>query len=197
MMPTILSLCDQSGEWPRPYLEAGYSVVQVDLAFGQDVRLLELADLPPRVHGILAAPPCTHLASSGARWWAGKGDGALLEALSIADACLRLVALLRPQWWALENPVGRLSRYYGPPVMWFDPADYAALADEPGQESYTKRTGLWGDFTPPLPLFVGQLTAREPVLGSKMHRLPPSPERAMLRSITPSGFARAFFEANP
>jgi hypothetical protein len=30
-----------------------------------------------------------------------------------------------------------------------------------------------------------------------MHRLPPSPERALLRSATPAGFARAFFEANP
>lgn len=30
-----------------------------------------------------------------------------------------------------------------------------------------------------------------------VHRLGPSPERATLRSITPPGFARAFFEANP
>ncbi len=33
--------------------------------------------------------------------------------------------------------------------------------------------------------------------GSRMHRLPPSPERAALRSVTPEGFARAFFDANP
>jgi hypothetical protein len=31
----------------------------------------------------------------------------------------------------------------------------------------------------------------------KMHKLPPSPERANLRSATPQGFARAFFKANP
>jgi hypothetical protein len=37
----------------------------------------------------------------------------------------------------------------------------------------------------------------EAVEGSKMHRLPPSPDRAALRSVTPGGFARAFFEANP
>lgn len=30
-----------------------------------------------------------------------------------------------------------------------------------------------------------------------IHRFPLSKDRAMLRSITPSGFARAFFEANP
>lgn len=33
--------------------------------------------------------------------------------------------------------------------------------------------------------------------GSKMHLLPPSPDRAAKRSETPMGFARAFFEANP
>lgn len=191
---TILSLCDYTGAWPAPYRDAGYNVIQVDIKHGQDVRLLEFDDLPDRVHGILAAPPCTHLASSGARWWAEKGDEALLDALAIADACLRLVALKRPQWWALENPVGRLSRYYGPPAYYFDPYEFAGLSDD--SEAYTKRTGLWGDFTPPLPLLVGQLTAVEPVHGSKMHRLPPSPERAALRSVTPAGFARAFYEVN-
>ena len=36
----------------------------------------------------------------------------------------------------------------------------------------------------------------EPTQGSKMHLLPPSPDRAALRSVTPAGFAKAFFEAN-
>jgi len=33
--------------------------------------------------------------------------------------------------------------------------------------------------------------------GDWIHRLGPSPDRATLRSITPPGFAKAFFEANP
>ena len=70
---------------------------------------------------ILAAPPCDHLAGSGARWWAEKGEGALLEALAVVDACLRAVAIYRPRVWALENPSGRLSRYLGPPVGTFNP----------------------------------------------------------------------------
>lgn len=189
---TILSLCDITGEWPKPYREAGYNVIQVDLKSGGDVRLM---DYPGQVHGILAAPPCTHLAVSGARWWADKGEAALLEALAVADACLRMVALCRPKWWALENPVGRLSKFYGPPAFTFDPYEFGTLSDEP--EAYTKRTCLWGEFTPPMPAFVGELTAVEPVEGSKMHLLPPSPERAALRSVTPSGFARAFFRCNP
>ena len=50
---------------------------------------------------------------------------------------------------------------------------------------------LWGNFVAPM---------KTPCLateGSKMHRLPPSPDRWKLRSETPQGFANAFFEANP
>lgn len=183
---TILSLCDFTGAWSQPYADAGYTVRRVDIKRGEDVRLLPFVG---KVHGILAAPPCTHLASSGARWWAGKGEAALLEALAVADACLRYVTLCRPVWWALENPIGRLARFYGPPAFAFDPADFG--------DPYTKRTCLWGVFTPPLPVFVGESRAVAATEGSKMHRLPPSAERAALRSVTPPGFARAFFEVNP
>jgi len=176
----VLSLCDYTGEWSRPYREAGYEVVQVDIKHGRDVRLLEF--MGP-VRGILAAPPCTEFAGSGARWWKAKGEAALLEGLSIVDACLRIVTVHKPLWWVLENPVGRLNRFLGPPAMTFQPSDYG--------DPYTKRTLLWGRFNPPVKRPV------EPVEGSKMHRLPPSPERAALRSITPPGFSKAFFEANP
>ncbi len=69
----ILSLFDHSGIWSQPYRDAGYNVHQIHLQNGDDVRLLTYKDLPHPVHGILAAPPCTHFAGSGARWWAGKG----------------------------------------------------------------------------------------------------------------------------
>lgn len=180
-MMCILSLCDHSGAWSSPYREAGYDVVQIDLKAGQDVRLFEA--LPYPVRGVLAAPPCTEFASSGARWWAGKGEQALIDALAVVDACMRVIMVHRPQWWCLENPVGRLRRYLGNPRMAFDPSDYG--------DTYTKRTQLWGDFTCPVKHPV------EAVEGSKMHLLPPSAERQALRSVTPAGFARAFFEANP
>ena len=183
---TILSLCDYSGNWSQPYRDAGYNVIQIDLKHGKDVRLLEH---PGQIHGILAAPPCTHLAASGARWWKEKGEGALLESLAIADACLRFVALCNPVWWALENPTGRLTTYYGKPTYSFDPCDFG--------DPYTKKTHLWGRFTPPSPLFIGDILPVDPTEGSKMHRLPPSERRAELRSETPKGFALAFFRANP
>ncbi len=182
----ILSLCDHSGNWSRPYEEAGYDVIRVDLQNSdrRDVRLNEWIDMP--IHGILAAPPCTHFASSGARWWVSKGEDALMEGLSIVDACLRCVAIHRPMWWALENPIGRLGRYLGPPAWAFDPCDFG--------DPYTKRTHLWGNFIPPSPLFA-TCTPVVPSLGSKMHRMSSSWKNQ--RSETPTGFARAFFEANP
>jgi len=67
--------------------------------------------------------------------------------------------------------------------MTFQPNEYG--------DPYTKLTCLWGEFNTPM---------RTPVPateGSKMHRLGPSPDRAMLRSVTPMGFSRAFYEANP
>ena len=130
----ILSLCDYTGNWSRPYEMAGYQVVRVDLQHGQDVRLLPVLDVP--IHGILAAPPCDHFAASGARWWEGKGEQAVLDGLAAVDACLRAVAIYRPVWWALENPVGRLRRWLGPPAWTFQPCHFG--------DPYTKRTCLWG-----------------------------------------------------
>jgi len=180
-MLTVLSLYDYSGTWSQPYRDAGYDVRQVDIKHGDDVVLIE--DLGHPVRGILAAPPCTHLAGSGARWWAEKGVDALKDSLALVDAVFRLVWVHRPQWWALENPVGRLSRYLGPPRLRFDPCDYG--------DPYTKRTCLWGQFAEP------RTNPVEPTEGSKMHVMPPSADRAEKRSMTPPGFARAFFEANP
>lgn len=193
----ILSLCDLTGNWPAPYREAGYDVRTVDIQNGQDVRLM---DYPGRVHGILAAPPCTVFAASGNRW--KRTDGELAAALAIVDACLRLVAVCRPVWWALENPRGKLRRYLGPPTMIFDPCDFAQSEGD----AYTKKTLLWGDFAVPLKGSMFTTTRPvAPVAGSKMHLLPgvrPGDSEAVAmrkraaRSATPSGFARAFFENN-
>lgn len=184
MKPLILSLCDHSGEWSRPYLDNGYEVIRVDLQDGQDVRTFKKLDVP--VHGILAAPPCTHFALSGARWWAEKGEESVLEGLAVVDACLRIILIHRPVWWVLENPVGRLRDYLGPPAFRFDPCDYG--------DPYTKRTLLWGNFTPPVGMFCPSARDVAPILGSLMH----VKKRSMNdRSKTSSAFARAFYEANP
>ncbi len=195
-MKTILSLCDFTGEWPRPYRENGYNIIQVDIKYGQDV--IELASHPatlPPIHGVLAAPPCTHFTGSGARWWAGKdADGSTDELLKVAIACLDIIDFVKPEWWALENPIGRLPRLLpriGRPVFMFNPSDYG--------DPYTKRTCLWGKFIPPLPLFIGGDWSVEPTEGSKMWaKYGGKSERTKAeRSVTPAGFAKAFYLANP
>ena len=190
----ILDLCGGTGAWSRPYQESGEYDVRIidtqewsDKTGTGDVRLYEVWDpskqkVHEKVHGILCAPPCTHLCASGSRWWEGKGEVALIEALSVADACLRLCTVLNPIFWAIENPIGRLTRYWGLPVMYFDPCDYG--------EPYRKRTALWGNFQPPERTPV-KATGKSPV-----HYCPQRKSRALERSVTPPGFARAFFAAN-
>lgn len=185
IVPIILSLCDRTGSWSEPYRQLGYDVRQVDIQLGQDLRLLPY---PGRVDGILAAPPCTHFAWSGAGWWKKKGSAAVIEGLALVDACLRLVAVCRPKWWALENPMGRLHKWIGPHRFEFHPHDFAGWADDPDAEAYTKKTLLWGSFKLPHSKPVA------PVLGSMMHTKIRDPNK---RSVTPQGFARAFADANP
>lgn len=191
----ILDLCGGTGSWSFPYKEAGYNVKVVDprqsKIFG-DVRLRSYKRA--KIHGILAAPPCTHFCSSGAVFWLEKGKEPLLEGLSIVDACLRIILLTQPVWWALENPVGRLKSYIGEPKLYFNPCDYG--------DPYTKKTCLWGDFSDLVKSKV------EPALDlNQRHNAPQrilgyansgsKISRSDARSITPPGFARAFFEANP
>lgn len=190
----ILSLFDTTGEWSRPYREAGYPVAHIDI---QNVDPCNVHDICFdwfednglwNVWGVLAAVPCTDFAVSGARWFEEKdADGRTAASVELAEQTLRIIEFIKPAWWAIENPVGRLPRLvpalreFGP--WYFQPCDFG--------DPYTKKTGLWGEFNRNL-----RKTPVEPTEGSKMHRMPPGPERAYLRSVTPAGFSKAFFEAN-
>lgn len=201
---TILSLFDHSGEWSRPYREAGYEVIQVDKKHGQDIMTFDYKSLPP-IHGILAAPPCTDFANSGACWWAQKDrDGRTAHSVKLVAKTLEIIEYLSPAWWVLENPAGRIRSFF--PRLgkgwFFQPCDFG--------DAYTKKTGLYGDFVPPLPLFLGKHLAVAPVEHpDKRHHsidhymihvvgIPTTgfDNRSAWRSITPSGFARAFYEVN-
>lgn len=183
----IISLFDRSGVMVKPWRDAGYSTLTIDIESARhDGPSLQAdaLDLPPLSADIVFAfPPCTHLAGSGARWWEAKGPRALEEALSLVDAARRLCDTA--DYWMLENPVGRLSTHWRKPDWTFNPCEYAGYSDE--SEAYTKKTCIWSNFdkppTKPLP----------PTLGSKMHRIPPGPDRQFLRSLTPRGFAIAVF----
>lgn len=179
----ILDLCGGTGAWSEPYRQAGYDVRLVTLP-EQDVRLY----VPPeRVHGVLAAPPCTYFCRM--RMCRGRPtDVQFAEGLSVVDACLRIIWRTQPQWWALENPQGYLHRWLGRPRFKFHPADFG--------DAWTKRTWLWGNFTTPLPLFTGILPTvpvRQWVDDGTNDGLSHGAES---NATTPAGFARAFFTAN-
>ena len=209
---TILSLCDYSGRWALPYAEAGYRVVLVDPKFAEKPtppmkgidgkwamtaqELLAsdacMSSLIGNVHGVLAAPPCTDFSVSGAQYWKAKdADGRTAASVEVVQACLAIIWRVNPVWWALENPVGRLPKlvpYLGKP-WYFQPHWYG--------DPWTKKTGLWGTFNRDLPR-----NDVEPIRytkqGSWTQRYGGKSERTKeARSMTPLGFARAFFQANP
>lgn len=162
---------------------------------GGDVKqYLEIAcfedyPIPDVVFGF---PPCTDLAVSGARWFQSKAEKNPSFQLEAVDLC-REVERIGNYYgvpWMLENPVGRLSTLWRKPDHWFHPWQFADLCHE---DNYTKKTGIWcgNGFVMPKGLV-------EPISkpDDRIHRAPPSAERANFRSKTPSGFAKAVYLAN-
>lgn len=189
----ILDLCGGTGAWSKPYKEAGYDVRVVTLP-EYDVRKY----YPPHlrdIYGILAAPPCTHFSVSGAQYWSKKdADGRTFEDISILTACLMIIARTKPKFWAIENPVGRMRHLLGDPALIFNPCDYG--------DPYTKKTCLWGQFCIPGKNPVEPVFIRDNGIGKKKYSLihfktgGKSEKTKRLRSMTPPGFANAFFKAN-
>lgn len=194
MHKTILSLFDFSGNWSQPYRDAGYHVVQIDEKLGFDILDFDV-DLLDSVYGILAAPPCTDFSSSGAQYWPDKDlDGRTDYSLSLVDKVIDLVKFYMPKFWVIENPVGRLSKLrpsLGKP-WYFNPNEFAGWLVDPSSDQYTKKTGLWGSFNKPEKKELPAIKGNSPImkLGGKSERT------KELRSMTPKGFALAFYEAN-
>jgi hypothetical protein len=138
-----------------------------------------------------AFPPCTDLASSGARWWKSKEEknpGTLRRAVKLAKRCWNLIK--KADAYVLENPVGRLSTNWRKPDESFNPHEYGGYID--GGDAYTKRTCLWtgGEWesAPTKPV--------APVLGSLMHKMPGggTNKSRNARSVTPRGWSLATFQ---
>lgn len=190
----VISCFDLTAEMVKPWAEAGYECYCVDVQHprgetrnGNIIKVgADMMDwLPPSRDVAFAAffPPCTDVAVSGARWFKDKGLGRLIRSLALFKRSVDIAELLRCPY-LIENPVSTVSTYWRAPDFMFDPCDYG--------DPYTKKTCLWagGGFVMPPKARV------EATEGSKMHLLPPSIERANLRSATPAGFARAVFETN-
>jgi len=203
-MPVVLALFSKTDTIVRPWVDAGYRAVLVDLQHeaGEHTDGLVTkigADLidwtPPRwlarseVAFVAAFPPCDHLSVSGARWFAGKGLGKLADSIRLFER-----AAFWCEWFGapyfIENPVSTISSYWRKPDHTFHPWQFAGL--EPA-DAYTKKTCLWtgNGFVMPTPNHPAGI---EP--DDRIHKAPPSDTRADFRSATPLGFSRAVFNAN-
>jgi hypothetical protein len=154
----VLSCFDYTGNMVKPWADAGYECWIVDLQHekgehkdGNIVRvgcdMLEF--MPPRRDYKITffAPPCTDLAVSGARWFAGKGLKALSSAIMLFFASTRIAEWCEAPY-LIENPVSTISSYWRKPDFTFQPWEYGA--------NYSKKTCLWignGLKIPPPPRF--------------------------------------------
>lgn len=213
VVSTVISLADLTGNFVRPWVEAGHDAILVDPQHGMDscetvggALVTKLAATIEEALPFLAQvireadvafvagfPPCTDLAGSGARWWADKRAADFMfqaKAVAVAEQC-RTLGQLSGAPWIVENPSGALSRVFGPARHTFHPCEFTAF--DPG-DNYTKKTCLWtgGGFRMPT-------VQRDLKLGppdDRIHKAAPGPGRSNLRSATPMGFAHAVFRAN-
>ncbi len=136
---------------------------------------------------VLAFPPCTHLASSGARWFEAKRrDGRQQMGVGFF---LAFTALDHVPRVAIENPVGIMSRLYRRPDQVIQPWMFG--------HPETKATCLWLKGLPrlvPTDDVRGEMEHMDDRDRHRVHRMPPSPQRAALRSKTYPGVARAMAE---
>ena len=125
---------------------------------------------------MIAHPPCTHLSSSGARWWKDKADE---QQLAIEFVKMLMAAPIKR--WAIENPVGILSRAIRKPDQIIQPWQFG--------HGEVKTTCLWLQGLPLLkPTKI--VKGRE----QKCWRAPPSKDRWKVRSLTYRGIAEAMAE---
>lgn len=176
----VLVACEFSGTVRDAFRRLGHDAMSCDLLpteapgphYQGDVRdvLGDGWDL------MVAHPPCTHLAVSGARWWAEKQaeqEQALDFVRLLLDAPIPRIAL--------ENPVGRISTAIRPPDQYVQPWQFG--------HGETKKTGLWlKNLCPLVPTNV--VEGREP----RIHHMAPGPDRWKKRSLTYSGIAQAMAE---
>lgn len=220
MKKIILDLCGGTGAWAKPYKDnPEYEVYTLTLpdsdvcnpsTFPSDVGY---AIQEGNVYGILAAPPCT-MFSIARNDTTAREPRDLGKGMETVEACLRIIKWCQLkkyranqglQFWALENPAsGYLKKFLGNPPFIFDPSDYG--------DNHSKKTALWGMFNEPKngkKVIVKKGDADnyvknvEKFFDEKKHLIPDGYRektglsmRTVVRSITPQGFARAFFEAN-
>ena len=178
----VLVACEFSGIVREAFHKKGHIAISCDLlpteAVGPHI-LGDVAEILDKDWDLMIAhPPCTHLAVSGARWFKGK-EKEQEEALNF----IRLLLDAPIPHIALENPVGVISTRIRKPSQYIQPWQF-------GHEE-TKKTGLWLKNLPLLvPTKIMERRDRN-LTPSGQNKLGPSKDRWKLRSLTYQGIEEA------
>ena len=188
----VLVACEESQEVCKAFRALGHEAYSCDIQpcsgghpeWHLQVDALEMLKL--RWDLIIAHPPCTDLAVSGARWFPEKrADGRQQAAI---EFFMRFVGADCPRI-AVENPVCIMSSVFRRPDQIINPWQFG----HPEQ----KKTCLW---LKGLPLLHETNNVQEEMerlpkrLRERNHYLSQSTDRAKLRSKTYAGIAQAMAE---
>ena len=177
----VLIACEFSGIVRDAFLQRGHDAISCDLLPTEKPGPHYQGDVLNILHDgydlMIAHPPCTHLAVSGARWFKGK-EKEQAEALEFVKTLLNAPI----EKIALENPVSVISTRIRKPDQIIQPWQFG--------HGEVKSTCLW----------LKNLQKLEPtniVEGreSRIHKMSPGPDRGKKRSITFQGIADAMSES--
>ena len=173
----VLVACEYSGQMRNAFRLLGHDAISCDFLPTEIPGAHYQGDVMDIIANgwdiMIAHPPCTHLAVSGARWWNDK-------TVEQADALAFVRALMNAPIgrWAIENPVGKISTAIRKPDQIIQPWQFG--------HGETKATCLWLKGLPPL-LPSNIVSGREAIV----HHMPPGPDRWKDRSRTYTGIADA------
>ena len=178
----MLVACEYSGRVRDAFRKLGHYAISCDLLPTDQPGPHHQGDVRDVLHDgwdlMVAHPPCTHLAVSGARHFAAK------KASGVQDEALDFVRLLMaapiPRI-AIENPISIISSRIRKPDQIIQPWQFG--------HGETKATCLWLKNLPPL-VPTDIVDGRE----ARVHRMPPSADRWKKRSETYLGIAKAMAE---
>jgi site-specific DNA-cytosine methylase len=173
----VLIACEYSGRVRDAFARLGHDAMSCDLlpteAPGKHYMGNVLDVINDGWDLMIAHPPCTHLAVSGARWFKEKAKEQK-EALEFVRVLLQAPI----DKIALENPISIISSKIRKPNQIIQPWQFG--------HGETKATCLWLKNLPKL-VPTNIVDGRE----AKVHKMPPSPDRWKLRSTTYQGIADA------
>ena len=178
MNAKILIACEFSGIVREAFRKKGYNAYSCDLLpsdISSDYHIQDnvLNHFNDGWDIMIAFPPCTHLAVSGARWFINKQK----EQKEAIDFFMKFVNAPINKI-AIENPISIMSTIYKKPDQIIQPWQFG--------HGETKATCLWLKNLPKLNS-TNIVSGRE----HRIHLMAPSIDRGKKRSITYNGIANA------